>query len=125
MEKLGIRRLAVVAAHAFVGWAGCGLTMGIGTSITSMTNTLIIHAIVAFVLFFLISLFYFRKFHYTSPMTTAIIFVSFVILVDFFIVALLILKSLEMFTSILGTWIPFALIFVSAYAAGRYVEKRG
>jgi hypothetical protein len=90
-----------------------------------MTNTLIIHAIVAFVLFFLISLFYFRKFHYTSPMTTAIIFVSFVILVDFFIVALLILKSLEMFTSILGTWIPFALIFVSAYAAGRYVEKRG
>jgi hypothetical protein len=125
MEKLGIRKLAVIAAHAFVGWAGCGLSMAIGMSTTSMTNTLIIHAIVAFVLFFLVSLFYFRRFHYTSPLITATIIVSFVILADVFIVALLIEKSFEMFTSILGTWIPFALIFVSTYAAGRYVEKRG
>jgi hypothetical protein len=46
---------------------------------------------------------------------TALIFVGFVIVVDFFVVALLINKSLDMFASLLGTWIPFALIFGSAY----------
>ena len=124
MEKLGIRKLAVIAAHAFVGWAGCGLSMAIGMSTTSMTNTLTIHAIVAFVLFFLVSLFYFRRFRYTSPLITAIMFVSFVILADVFIVALLINRSLEMFTSALGTWVPFVLIFLSTYITGMIVTRK-
>jgi hypothetical protein len=65
-----------------------------------------------------VSLNYFRRFNYTTPLQTAFIFVSFVILVDFFIVALVINQSLEMFTSLLGTWIPFALIFISTYLMG-------
>ena len=64
------------------------------------------------------SLVYFYKFNYTSPLSTGLIFVSFVILVDFFVVALLINRSLEMFASPLGTWIPFALIFASTYVTG-------
>jgi len=39
--------------------------------------------------------------------------------VDFFVVGLVINRSLEMFTSVLGTWIPFALIFASTWLAGR------
>jgi hypothetical protein len=49
--------------------------------------------------------------------------VSFVIIVDFFIVALLINKSLDMFASLLGTWIPFVLIFTSTYLTGLYTLK--
>jgi hypothetical protein len=56
-------------------------------------------------------------------MQTAIIFVGFVISVDFFLVALLINKSLEMFASLLGTWIPFVLIFTSTYLTGWYTVK--
>jgi len=56
---------------------------------------------------------------------TAIIFVSFVIAVDLFIVALLIQRSFEMFTSVLGTWIPFILIFVSTYLTGLWTKKPG
>ncbi len=40
---------------------------------------------------------------------------------DFFVVALLINRSLEMFASPLGTWIPFALIFVSTWLTGLVV----
>jgi hypothetical protein len=47
-----------------------------------------------------------------------------VIAVDFFVVALLINRSLEMFASLLGTWIPFALIFTSTYLTGIYVTKK-
>jgi hypothetical protein len=37
---------------------------------------------------------------------------------DFFVVAPLIQRSLEMFTSALGAWIPFALILVSTWVSG-------
>jgi len=119
------KKTIVILVHALVGWAACAATMGIGMSTTTLTNTLIIHAIVAPVGFGLISLFYFKKFHYTSPIVTAIVFVAFVIAVDFFIVALLMQKSLEMFTSLLGTWIPFILIFASTYVTGLYAKKPG
>lgn len=56
-------------------------------------------------------------------MQTAVGFTSFVILVDFFVVALLINRSMDMFTSLLGTWIPSALIFTATYGTGWAVNK--
>ena len=77
-----------------------------------------------FVIFGVIGLNYFKRFNYTTPLQTAIIFTSFVIFMDVFVVALLIEKSFEMFTSILGTWIPFVFIFNSTYLAGLYTIQR-
>jgi hypothetical protein len=42
---------------------------------------------------------------------------------DLFIVALLIEKSFAMFKSILGTWLPFTLIFLATYFTGRLTMK--
>ncbi|MBI5841968.1 MAG: hypothetical protein HZB19_17925 [Chloroflexi bacterium] len=117
------KKIAVVLVHAFVGWALCAATMGISMAITSLENTLIAHAIGAPIFFAGVSWIYFRKFNYTNPLKTALIFVSFVIVVDFFVVALLINRSLEMFASLLGTWIPFALIFTSTYVTGLLITK--
>ena len=86
--------------------------------------SVIIHAIAAPIIFALLSSVYFRQFNYTAPLQTATIFVAFVIAVDFFVVALLMLKSFEMFTSPLGTWVPFALIFIATYLTGVYVQRR-
>ena len=58
-----------------------------------------------------------------NELQTAIIFVGFVITLDFFVVALVINQSLEMFASLLGTWIPFALIFTSTYLTGLYTVR--
>jgi hypothetical protein len=115
------RKLMIVFIHVFVGWALCFATMGIGMAVTSLEKALIIHAIGAPIFFFIVSLFYFKRFNFTTPLKTAIIFVGFVITVDFLVVALLINKSLDMFASLLGTWIPFALIFSSTYLTGLYV----
>ena len=90
----------------------------------SLESALIVHAIGAPIFFTIISLVYFKKFNYTEPLQTALIFVSFVIVVDFFVVALIINRSLDMFTSPLGTWIPFALIFASTYVTGWLTGKR-
>jgi hypothetical protein len=117
------RKPLVILAHAFVGWALCAATIGIGMAVTTLQNTLVIHAIGAPIFFAGVSWVYFRKFNYTNPLQTALTFVGFVIVVDFFVVGLLINRSLEIFASLLGTWIPFALIFSSTYLTGLYVTN--
>lgn len=103
---------------AFVGWALCGAIMGIGRAVTSLENTLVIHAMGAPIMFGALSRVYFRKFNYTSPLQTAVAFLGSVVFIDVFVIALLVEKSLAMFTSILGTWIPFSLIFSATYLTG-------
>lgn len=119
-----LRKPAIILAHALVGWALCGAIMGIGMAVMPLQTTLIVHAIGASVIFGLLSLLYFSRFHYTSALQTALIFVGFVIFMDVFVVAMLINKSFEMFASVLGTWLPFALIFTSTYLVGLSVERR-
>jgi len=111
-------RIFIILLHAFVGWALCAATMGIGMATMPMQTALVVHAIGAPVFFTAVSLNYFKRFNYTNPLQTALTFVGFVIAMDFFVVALLIMGSLEMFQSWLGTWIPFALIFLSTYLTG-------
>ena len=120
---MSMREVIIILVHAFIGWALCAATMGIGMATMSLDTTLIVHAIAAPIFFAILSLIYFHKFYYTSPLQTAVIFVGFVIVVDFFVVALIINRSLEMFTSLLGTWIPFALIFISTCLTGLLTEK--
>jgi hypothetical protein len=118
-----VRRGAVVFLHAFTGWVLCAATMGVGMATMSLQTTLVVHAVLAPVFFTALSILYFKRFNYTNPLQTAIIFLLFVVLVDFFVVALLINRSLEMFTSPLGTWVPFGLIFLSTYITGLIVVK--
>jgi hypothetical protein len=121
---VNLRRIVVILMHACAGWALCAATMGIGMATTSVQKTLIIHAIGAPIFFALVSWIYFKSFSYTSPLQTATIFLAFVVLMDFFLVALVILKSLAMFTDPLGTWIPFALIFAATYGTGLVATAR-
>ena len=114
----------VIIIHAFVGWALCGAIIGIGRGFTTMQTTLIIHAIGVPVIFGIISFVYFKKFHYTTALQTAVIFLLFVVVMDVFLVAMVIEKSFVMFASIPGTWIPFALIFLSTYFVGRMVSNK-
>jgi hypothetical protein len=118
MNSQNLRRSLVVLAHATVGWALCFATMGIGLAVSTLQPTLIVHAIGAPIYFFGVSMVYFKRFAYTSPLQTALAFTGFVVVVDFFLVALVINRSLAMFASPLGTWIPFALIFTSTWVTG-------
>lgn len=79
-----LKKTTILLLHAFVGWALCFATMGIGMATTSILNALIIHAIAAPIFFGFMALVYFSRFHYTSPLQTALAWVGFVITVDFF-----------------------------------------
>jgi hypothetical protein len=121
---MNIMKLVSIFVHAFVGWALCAATMGIGMVTMGLQNALVVHAIGAPIFFTLVSLIYFKKFNYTTPFQTALIFVGFVLAMDVLVVALLMNRSLEMFASLLGTWIPFALIITSTYVTGVYTERK-
>jgi hypothetical protein len=123
VDKILTKKTPVFLVHAFIGWALCGATMQIGMATTSIDNALIIHAIAAPIIFAVISFIYFRKFQYTTPLQTATGFVMFVILMDFFIVAPIFEQSYEMFFSLLGTWIPFALMFTATFLVGSYLSR--
>ena len=118
-----VKKFAIIAVHGAVGWAFCGALMGVGMAVTSMDRTLVIHAVGAPLGFAVVAWFYFRRFGFTSPLVTAALFLATVIVLDIVVVALLIEKSFAMFRSPLGTWIPFALIFLSTYLTGRLTSR--
>ena len=118
-----IAALVSVIIFGIIGQMGCwGLMIG-GQAITTLDNALIIHAVGAPFVFALVSVIYFKKLNYTTPLITAISFVAIVILMDFFIVSILINQNFDMFLSPIGTWIPFILIFTSTYLTGTIAGK--
>jgi hypothetical protein len=124
MKKLNFGQVLIILVLGLLGWGLCGAIMFIGMSLMTLETTLIVHAVGAPIIFSLLSILYFRRYKFTTPLQTAIAFLLIVILMDFFVVALIINKSFEMFQSPLGTWIPFALIFISTYLTGEIVDKK-
>lgn len=119
-----IKKIGVVLGFALVAQMLCWAIMVVGQMITSLENTLIAHAIGAPIIAIVVSLIYYKRFNYTTPLQTAIVFISVVIAMDVFIVALLIEKSFEMFSSPIGTWIPISSIFLATYLTGLFATKR-
>jgi hypothetical protein len=115
---MSVSQIAIGLAHALAGWALCAATMAIGLAKTSLNRALVIHAIAAPIIFALVSTIYFGFFGYSGAMATAAGFVAVVIAMDIFVVALLIQHEFTMFKSVLGTWLPFALIFAATYLTG-------
>jgi len=109
---------AVAVTHGLVGWVLCGTTMGVGLRVTTLETALLLHALAAPVIFTALSLVYFRRLGSWSPLRTAATFLGVVVIMDVFVVALLIERSFEIFESVLGTWLPFLLIFVSTWWTG-------
>jgi hypothetical protein len=124
ITNVQIKRYGVVLVFALIAQMLCWAIMVVGQTVTSMENTLIAHAIGAPIIAIVVSSIYYKKFNYTTPLQTAIVFASVVIAMDVFVVALLIEKSFEMFTSPIGTWIPISSIFLATYLTGLFMTRR-
>lgn len=117
-------QIALIVVFGIVGWALCGSIVFVGREVTSVDNALIVHAVGAPLIFGALSWTYFARFNHTGPLVTAVTFTGIVVGMDVFLVALLIERSFEMFGSVLGTWLPWALIFTSTWLTGRYLTAR-
>ena len=65
---------------------------------------------------------YFTWFGEATPLAAAFWFEGFVFVADLLLVALMINRSLDMFRSVLGTWLPFLLIFMATLLTGALIK---
>jgi len=99
--------------------------MAIGLMYMPMDTTLIVHAIGGPAAFAALSAIYFNRFGFTTPLQTAFIFLGIVIGLDVVLVAPVFVGDFSMFQSLIGTWIPFALIFAATYVTGLALPGSG
>lgn len=118
------KKIITIVIHGFLIWLLCGATIGIGRSLMKMETVLVIHAIGAPLFAAGVSAVYFVKFSYTKPLPTAIFFLLIIMIMDAGLVAPVFEKNYDMFRSILGTWIPFALILLSTCLTGILVKRK-
>ena len=93
-------------------------------AVASVPTALVVHALGAPVIFAAVTAHLFLRHGQRPPPVVATFFTAFVVTLDALIVAWLIQESFEMFSSMLGTWIPFALIFASVFATASLLEGR-
>jgi hypothetical protein len=121
--SFGIKKPLVILLHGIIGWATCGLVLLILLYFTTIYVALIIHFIATPFIFLAISNNYYRRFDYTSPIATAIIFTGIVMVLDFFVIALIIEHNLKLFENVMGTWLPFLFIFLTVWLRGLAIHR--
>ena len=120
---MNVKKSTIILGHAVIGWALCGAVVWVGNALVDVETALIAHAMAVPLIFAGVAWLYHKRFGHTTPTQTACLFLTVVVLLDIFLVALLIERSFAMFTSIIGTWIPFALIFAATYLTGRILQS--
>jgi hypothetical protein len=99
-------------------WSLCGAVMGVGRQLWSTKTAIAIHLPAAPIFAFVVAATHRWLFPEFDPLSRAIVMIGVVVLLDAAVVAPLMERSFEMFRSVIGTWLPFALIFLAAWIAG-------
>jgi hypothetical protein len=99
-------------------WGACGAVMAIGRRIWTLDTTLYIHLLAAPMIAFALSAVHKLLAAGFSSLLRAMVMTGFVIILDAVVVAPVFERSYAMFGSLIGTWIPFAAIFLASLAAG-------
>jgi menaquinone-dependent protoporphyrinogen oxidase len=107
-----------LTAYAIVVWAACAALMGALLQIATVGVALGLHAITVPVVVAGVAHRYFRPRGARSPLSTALAFAAIVALLDLLIVAGIVQRNVEMFSSVIGTWVPFALIVAVTWFMG-------
>jgi len=104
-------------------WGSCGAVMAIGRRLWSLETTLRVHLAAAPLLAFLVSSIHRSLAPTFNPLLRAAVLAALIIALDAAIVAPIFERSYAMFRSFVGTWLPFAAIFLASLAAGILVTS--
>ncbi len=99
-------------------WGACGGVMSVGRRLWTLDTALRVHLIVAPIVAFLVAALHEALFPGFDPRLRAAAMTGLVIVLDAAVVAPLFERSYAMFRSLMGTWLPFAAIFLASWAGG-------
>jgi hypothetical protein len=122
-----IRVLGLALVHATIGWGLCAGIMAALLVTTSPRVAIFVHGIAAPLVFVGVSASYFRRRGAWAPLRAALFFAFVVGLLDLVIVACFVMRSLAMFRSFAGSWLPLLLITGATFltgAARSHVSRR-
>ncbi len=108
--------------YAVIGWGLCATVMTLLLAITTTTVAVVVHAVLAPMIFAALASRYFRLRGAHDPLPTAVTFTATVAVLDAAIVAGLFMQSAAMLASIGGFWLPLALIFAATLATGAIMQ---
>lgn len=110
--------LALVASHVLVGWGICGVVMEALLARVGPSTAVAAHLLIVPVVFAGVASSYFKRRGAWSPLRAAAVFAGVTALLDLAVVATFLERSLAMFRSALGMWIPLGLIFLVTWMVG-------
>ena len=87
-------------------------------AIGNLRAALVVHAVLAPLVFVALAWHYFRARGARDALPTAALWTAILVVLDLGIVAGAMQRSLAMFTSIWATWLPFVLVFLAVWATG-------
>ena len=105
-------------ALGLILWMACGGVMAVGRRIWTIDIALRVHLAVAPAVAFIVSAVHKMLAPEFDSVLRALAITGLVVLLDAVVVAPLFERSYAMFRSFIGTWLPFALIFLASWAAG-------
>ncbi len=117
LEALGGESWIYLLMASLALWAMCGAVIAIGRRIWSLPTTLYVHLIAAPVFAYFLSTLQKLEAPEFNHLLRAGVMTAVVMALDVFVVAPLFEGSYAMFRSVIGTWLPFAAIFLASWAA--------
>ncbi len=108
-------------AYAVAAWAASAALAALGGLATGGA-TVAVHAVATPLIFGAVAIGYFRARGARDPVPTAFVFTAVALVLDAVVFGLVASRSLALFASILGTWLPLALIFLVTWAVGFVVS---
>lgn len=105
-------------AYGVVGWGLCAaLTMAL-SQLSSIGVALVARAVFAPLVFLSISIRYFHPAGAREPLPTALFWSAIIAVLDAALVVGAVNGDFAKFTSIVGTWLPYSLVFVTTWLTG-------
>lgn len=117
-EELHGHTVMRLVEYGAYGWAICALTMGGLLALTRLSFAIAVHLIVAPIVFALLARRYQSVDGARSPLLTALAWSAMVFVLDAGLVAGVVRGDLVLFHSLLGFWLPLALIFLASWMVG-------
>ncbi len=108
--------------YGVLGWASCATVMTVLLAVTNTTLALVVHAVLAPMIFALVAWRYFEPRGARNPLPTALAFTAIVAVLDTVIIAGLFMQSAALLVSVAAFWLPLALIFAATLATGGILQ---
>jgi proline iminopeptidase len=122
---VAVKRTLALLGFALLSWGLCGATIGVARGLMPIESALVVHAVAAPIIAGTLAYLCARCCAATTPLVTGLAFVGVVIVMDAGLIAPFVERSWDMFRSPIGTWIPFVLMFLAAWAAALWVMGPG